>query len=164
MSENLVTKETVILDLKTEDKKDALHHICAHLFLLRKTQDPSALYNDIIKREQTVSTFAGQKIAIPHVITSNITEPTLCFVRIESEDFTWSSDDQYVRIIFLLCVPMKDDLRQLRESQSYIFSSIAQLMGDTNIIDLWLNTNEHSAILTSLQSAFKSNLNTTIEN
>lgn len=164
MNENLVTQETVILDLNIKDKMDALHNICGHLFLLRKTQDPSALYNDIIEREEKVSTYAGQKVAIPHVITRYISEPTLCFVRIENEDFTWSSDDQYVRILFLLCVPLEKELRQLRESQSYIFSSIAQLMSDTNTTDLWLNTNEPSKILTSLQSAFKSNLTTTIKN
>ncbi len=164
MSENLVAKDTVILDLQADNKIDALHNICAQLFLLRKTQNPSGLYADIIKREEVVSTFAGQQIAIPHVITENISEPTLCFVRMGNEHFTWSSDDQNSRIIFLLCVPMQYDLQQLRESQSYVFSSIAQLMGDTAIIDLWLSTNDKQQVLNSLQSAFKSNLNITVKN
>lgn len=163
MSEKLITKSTVILDLQAENKTDALHNICGHLFLLRKTQDPSNLYSDIIKREDTVSTFAGQQVAIPHVITQYISEPTLCFVRIADEDFTWSSHDQNVRIIFLLCVPAQHNLQQLRQSQSYIFSSIAQLMSDTAIIDLWLTTTDQQHVLNSLQLAFKSNLNSTIE-
>jgi PTS system fructose-specific IIA component len=162
MNKNLITEDTVIFDLKANDKTDALHSICARLFLLRKTQDPSHLYNNIIERENSVSTFAGQQVAIPHVITKHISEPTLCFVRINNDDFTWSGNDQNVRIIFLLCVPIQDDLQQLRESQSYIFSSIAQLMSDSKIMDLWLTTNEQQKVLDSLQSAFKSNLNTTI--
>jgi len=162
MSKDLITEETVILNLQADTKADALHNICAHLFLLRKTQDPSGLYTDIIKREEIMSTFAGQKVAIPHVITKYISEPTLCFVRIANEDFTWSGHDQNVRIIFLLCVPVQQDLQQLRQSQSYVFSSVAQLMSNPETIDLWLTTNEQQEVLNSLQSTFKSTLNTTI--
>ena len=162
MSKDLITEETVIFNLQAENKADALYNICAHLFLLRKTQDPSALYTDIIKREEIMSTFAGQQVAIPHVITEYISEPTLCFVRIANEDFTWSGHDQNVRIIFLLCVPIQYDIQKLRQSQSYVFSYIAQLMGNPQTIDLWLATNEQREVLNSLQSAFKSNLNTTI--
>jgi len=163
MNENLITKETVILDLQADSRTDALYKICAQLFLLKKSQDPNGLYTDIIKREEMVSTFAGQQVAIPHVITLSISEPTLSFIRIKNEDFTWGGDDQNVRIVFLLCVPMRDDLKKLRESQSYVFSSIAHLMGDSEIFDLWLNTNDQQQILDSLKSAFKSNLNQIIE-
>ncbi|TEW55522.1 PTS sugar transporter subunit IIA [Psychromonas sp. RZ22] len=163
MTENLITIETMMLDLPSDSKADALHKICGHLFLLRKSQDPSALYNDIMKREEMVSTFAGQQIAIPHVITDYISSPTLCFVRINNKDFTWSDNDQSVRIIFLLCVPTEVNLQQLRESQSYIFSSIAQLMGNTKMIDLWLNSNKAEDILDSLKTAFESNLHSTIK-
>jgi len=161
MNESLINKDMVILDLPVNSKTEALHHICAHLYLHKKTVNPSSLYDDIIEREDKVSTFAGQQVAIPHVITQYISEPTLCFVRIENEDFTWSDNDQNVRMIFLLCVPEQHDLQKLRLSQSYIFSSIAQLMGDMKIIDLWLTTNDQQAILDSLQLAFESNLNKT---
>jgi fructose PTS system EIIA component len=163
MNDNLITIDTVILDLQAQSRIDALHNICAQLFLLRKTQDPNSLYTDIIKREDMVSTFAGQQVAIPHVITLAISQPTLSFVRIKNEDFTWGGDDQDVRIIFLLCVPMRGELQQLRQSQSYVFSSIAQLMGDASIMDLWLTTNDRQQILDSLQSAFKSNLTSAIK-
>ena len=164
MSENLINEDTVILDLEADNKIDALHNICAYLFLHKKTQDPTGLHTDIIKREELVSTYAGQQVAIPHVITQFISQPTLCFVRLKKKDFTWSDHDQEVRIIFLLCVPVQGDLPKLRQSQSYIFSSIAQMMGDPSIIDLWLNTDDKQKVLNSLQSAFQSNLNPTTAN
>ncbi|WP_196159873.1 PTS sugar transporter subunit IIA [Reinekea sp. G2M2-21] len=160
MNNSLITHETILLDLKADTKADALHKICAHLFMLKKTQNPSALYNDIIKREDVVSTFAGQHTAIPHTISQHINEPVLCFVRLANEDFTWNGKDEDVRIIFLLSAPAQDDLQKLRESQSYVFSSVAQLMGRTEIVDLWLTTQDEQAILDSLQQAFESNLNT----
>jgi len=158
VSDSLISKQTIILELEADDKIDALHNICAHLFLHKKTLDPANLHQDIIKREELVSTFAGQQVAIPHVITEYISKTTLCFARTKNKDFTWNGHDQDVRLIFLLCVPTKDDLRQLRQSQSYVFSSIAQLMGDPKVIDLWLNTNDEDCVLNSLQKAFESNL------
>ena len=128
--------------------------------MLKKTQNPSALYNDIIKRENVVSTFAGQHTAIPHTISQHINEPVLCFVRVANDDFTWNGKDEDVRIIFLLSAPTQDDLQILRESQSYVFSSVAQLMSQTEILDLWLTTDNEQLILDSLQKAFESYLNT----
>jgi len=160
MNNSLITKDTILLNLDAVNKEDAVHKICAHLFLLKKTQDPSLLYRDIIKREDVVSTFAGQHTAIPHTISEYIAEPVLCFARLKNEDFTWNGKDEDVRIIFLLSAPTQDDLQKLRQSQSYVFSSVAQLMGRPEIMDLWLTTNDEQAILDSLRSAFESNLTT----
>ncbi|MCE2596829.1 PTS sugar transporter subunit IIA [Motilimonas cestriensis] len=159
MSEHLISQQTILLDFAADSKTDALYKICAHLFLMRKTQNPAGLYDDIIKREAIVSTFAGQHTAIPHVISSHVSEPVLCFVRLSNQDFVWNDNDEDVRIIFFLSVPEQKDLKQLRESQSHVFSSIAQLMQDTHIMDLWLTTNDEQVILDSLKTAFQSNLN-----
>ncbi|BEU03195.1 hypothetical protein OAG1_19950 [Agarivorans sp. OAG1] len=161
MNQDLITKQSILLDFEAESKDEALYSICAQLFLLRKTTDPTGLYNDIIKRENIVSTFAGQHTAIPHVITQHINEPVLCFVRVKSDEFYWNEEDEDVRIIFLLAVPLKENLKKLRESQSYVFSSIAQLMTDPSMIELWLTTNEERVILDSLNLAFESNFKAT---
>jgi PTS system fructose-specific IIA component len=158
MNQKLITEQSILLDFEADSKDEALYGICAQLFLLRKTSNPSGLYKDIIQRENVVSTFAGQHTAIPHVITQHINEPVLCFVRMQNPDFCWNSADEDVRIIFLLAVPPKENLQKLRESQSYVFSSIAQLMNDPKMIECWLTTSEERVILDSLQLAFQSNL------
>lgn len=162
MNNTLITKETILLDLEAESKADALHRICAHLFLLKKTQDPSGLYCDIIKREEVVSTFAGTHTAIPHTISEYVDSPVLCFARLNDDDFTWNGKDEDVRFIFLLSAPKKDDLKKLRQSQSYVFSSIAQLLGQSQIVDLWMTTDDKQVVLDSLLQAFESNRTTTI--
>jgi PTS system fructose-specific IIA component len=162
MNKSLITKETILLDFEADSKTDAVHKICAHLFLLKKTQNPSSLYIDIIKREEVVSTFAGTHTAIPHTISEHVTEPVLCFARLKDDDFTWNGDDEDVRFIFLLSAPAQDDLKKLRQSQSYIFSSVAQLLSQPETVEQWMTTNDTQVILDSLQNAFESNQTITI--
>jgi PTS system fructose-specific IIA component len=162
MNNSLITVDTILLDLDAESKTDAVHKICAHLFMLKKTQDPSLLYADIIKREDVVSTFAGTRTAIPHAITKHIVEPVLFFARVANEDFTWNGNDEDVRFIFLLAAPAQEDLKKLRESQSYVFSSVAQLLSKPDVVERWLTTYSKQDVLESLNETFESNQTTTI--
>lgn len=160
MDNTLITKETILLNLDATSKTDALHKMCGHLFMVKKTQNPSMLFSDITKREAEVSTFAGSKTAIPHTISEHIDDPVLCFARVKSDEFTWDGNDEDVRFIFLLSAPAKDDLRQLRQSQSYVFSSVAQLISRSEILELWDKAESEQVILDSLNEEFKANLNT----
>lgn len=162
MNKNLITEETILLDFDADSKTDAVHKICAHLFLLKKTQNPSSLYLDIIKREEVVSTFAGTHTAIPHTISEHVFEPVLCFARLKDDDFTWNGEDEDVRFIFLLSAPAQDDLKKLRQSQSYIFSSVAQLLSQPTTVEQWMTTNDKQVILNSLHQAFETNQTITI--
>lgn len=156
----IIKKEMILLNLDATSKNDALHKICGHLFLVKKTQNPSMLYSDIVNREKEVSTFAGSRTAIPHTITKHVDEPVLCFARISNEDFTWNESDEEVRFVLLLCVPVQEDLRKLRQSQSYVFSSVALLISQTEVLELWDTAESEQVIFDSLNEAFKANLNT----
>lgn len=158
----LLTKDTILLDLDATSKTDAIHKICAHLFLMKKTLNPSLLYQDIIARENVVSTYAGCLTAIPHTISSHVDEPVLCFARTKDEDFSWNGSDEEVRFILLLSAPARDDLRKLRQSQSYVFSAVAQLISRHEVLERWLATDDQQEVLDSLYQAFQANLNTTI--
>ncbi len=151
----LITKKTIQLNLNSETKFDAIRSLCGLLFSANRTDNPALLYQDIIKREETVSTFAGMQTAIPHVITKHISEPTLCFARVSSDDFTWDGVDEKVRFIFLLSAPAQDDLKKLRQSQSYVFSSVAQLITQTDTMEIWESAMDEQVILDSLHTAFE---------
>jgi PTS system fructose-specific IIA component len=153
----LITKKTILLNLDAESKFDAIRGLCGLLFSLNKTENPALLYQDIIKREEVVSTFAGTQTAIPHAITKHISEPTLCFARISNDDFTWDGKDEKVRFVFLLSAPAQDDLKKLRQSQSYVFSSVAQLISRADTLELWDSATDAQVILDSLNTAFEAN-------
>lgn len=163
MKNTLITENTVILDLNATSKTDAIHQLCGHLFMLKKTVNPLGLYSDIIEREDIVSTYAGTLTAIPHAISANVDEPVLCFARVQSDDMTWNADDEVVRFIFLLSAPKTDDLKLLRLSQSHVFSAIAQLLMRPEVIDRWLTTQDKSDILDSLMEALDNNRTITMQ-
>ena len=152
---DLITKETIQLDLEADSKFDAIRALCGLLFGINRSNDPSLLYRDIVRREEAVSTFAGTQTAIPHAISDHISVPTLCFARTANPDFTWDGKDQAVRFVFLLSAPSVGDLKQLRQSMSYVFSSVAQLICQPETLELWETATEEQVILDSLSSAFE---------
>ena len=102
---SLITRDTILLNLEAESKFDAIRTLCGLLFGINRTEEPALLYQDIVKREETVSTFAGSLTAIPHAITDHVSAPTLCFARMNNLDFTWDGADESVRYVFLLSPP-----------------------------------------------------------
>ncbi|MCB1759634.1 MAG: PTS sugar transporter subunit IIA [Gammaproteobacteria bacterium] len=151
---SLITKEAIQLDLDANSKFDVIRSLCGRLFVVNRTENPSSLYQDIIKREEVVSTFAGWQTAIPHAISRHISVPSLCFARVKEDDFSWNSRDEIVRFVFLLCAPISEDMKRLRQSQSYVFSSVAQLIGQAETIELWQQASDEQVILDSLCRAF----------
>ena len=152
---SLITKGTIHLNLDAASKFDAIHSLCGQLFIANKTENPSLLYKDIIKREEEISTFAGSRTAIPHAITKYISEPVLCFARISHDHFVWGGSDEKVRFVLLLAAPVQDDLKKLRQRLSYVFSSVAQLINQVETLELWETAKDEQVILDSLSSAFE---------
>ena len=158
MDNELIKKDMILLDLDVSSREDAIHAICSQMFFLRRTTEPALLHADIMSREDVVSTFAGSFTAIPHTITRHITEPTLCFARIRNDDLTWSGIGEDVRFVFFLAVPDKGDLKTLRKSQSHIFASIAQLIGEIDTLNFWKSAQDKQLILDGLNQAFGARL------
>ena len=74
-----------------------------------------------------------------------------------NDDFTWDGKDEKVRFVFLLSAPAQDDLKKPRQSQSYVFSSVAQLISRADTLELWDSATDAQVILDSLNTAFEAN-------
>ena len=60
-------KNSTIIDLKSYDKTEALKELAAHLIKATgTTRRKKAIIDDVLKREESASTFIGHGIAIPH--------------------------------------------------------------------------------------------------
>lgn len=151
----IVTKwEAVWLDFPGSSREEALHNICNRLHDLKKTEDPAALYEDVIKREELVSTFAGHDTAIPHVITPHINEAVLCFVRAEDSDLTWHGSSETVSFVIFSAVPDSADASGIRAEQSQIFGAIAQLIRTPEVLERWKFARDPDVIRRDLDHAF----------
>ncbi len=155
--DKLINSQMVMIDFEAAFKEDAIKKICTQLFSLKRTDGANLLYKDIMARENIVSTFAGLSMAIPHAITPHIKEASLCFMRLKNQ-IIWNGQDEIVQYVLLLAVPETGDLGELRKKQSYIFSSIAQSISQTETLDIWKNAEHKEEILESLQQSFQTYL------
>ncbi|TCP20859.1 PTS system D-fructose-specific IIA component (F1P-forming) (Frc family) /PTS system D-fructose-specific IIB component (F1P-forming) (Frc family) /PTS system D-fructose-specific IIC component (F1P-forming) (Frc family) [Scopulibacillus darangshiensis] len=78
---DLLTKDTIIMDLGSSSKKDVLDELAGQLKAAGKLNDEAAYREAIDRREQESTTGVGEGIAIPHAKTSAVETPAIAFGR-----------------------------------------------------------------------------------
>ncbi|MDR2073717.1 MAG: PTS sugar transporter subunit IIA [Spirochaetaceae bacterium] len=107
-SYNAVQVESIIsvdrvLFLEYETKRDALMALAANLATAPQVKNRQELAEEIIRREELMSTAIGRGIAIPHVRLSSVTDLVVSvgISRINILDFQ-ALDDEPVRLLFMI--------------------------------------------------------------
>ncbi|WP_416151865.1 fructose-specific PTS transporter subunit EIIC [Salipaludibacillus sp. HK11] len=77
----LLTKETMILDLVSSTKKEVIDELATKLDKAGKLQNKQSFIEEIHKREEQSSTGIGEGVAIPHAKSKSVKEPTIVFGR-----------------------------------------------------------------------------------
>ena len=98
----LLTQETIALDLAAKSKKDVLAELIGQLDRAGKLTDPEAFRKDILAREEQSTTGIGETIAIPHAKSAAVKTPAIAFGRsFEGIDFD-SMDGQPAHLFFMI--------------------------------------------------------------
>lgn len=150
-----VHHDNIWLDFAATSRADAIHSICNTLHQKNKTTDLNGLYADIIRRECMVSTFAGHDTAIPHVISSHVDEPVLCFIRVNNSDFTWHGDSEKVTFIIFSAIPANKNTFDGREQHSRLFAAVAQLLHTPEVTNRWKTTTDAQLICDDFNHALR---------
>lgn len=98
----LLTKETIIVDLKSTTKADVIGELTNKLDRAGRLRDKEEFKNAIWKRENEFSTGIGEGIAIPHAKTSAVKTPALAFGRSKSGIDYDSLDGNSSYIFFMI--------------------------------------------------------------
>lgn len=98
----LLTKETIIVDLKSNTKADVIDELTNKLDRAGRLRDKEEFKNAIWKRENEFSTGIGEGIAIPHAKTSAVRTPALAFGRSKSGIDYDSLDGNSSHIFFMI--------------------------------------------------------------
>ncbi|ASK61449.1 PTS fructose transporter subunit IIA [Virgibacillus phasianinus] len=98
----LLSQDTIILDLQAQSKKDALNELANQLDKAGKLNDKQAYINDIFSREEQSTTGIGESIAIPHAKSSAVKVPAIAFGRSESGIDFDSLDGQPAHLFFMI--------------------------------------------------------------
>lgn len=99
---NILSPERIVF-FNHSTKHDSLVQLAQNLATAPQIKDASELENEILKREELMSTAIGRGIAIPHVRLSSVTDLVMS-VGISKTDIIdfQSIDDTPVRILFMI--------------------------------------------------------------
>jgi nitrogen PTS system EIIA component len=102
---DILSSDTVTLDLKAQGKKEALEELCRLLSAGKRLSDPDTLLKTLVDREALGSTGIGQGVAIPHgksaAVSGQVAALALSKKGVEFD----SLDGEPVHILFLLVAP-----------------------------------------------------------
>lgn len=73
----MIQKELINVNLKSNTSESALAEIVEHLFNKRKIKDKKQILNMLLKREKLGSTCIAEGLAIPHARISDLKEPLI---------------------------------------------------------------------------------------
>jgi mannitol/fructose-specific phosphotransferase system IIA component (Ntr-type) len=104
----MITSDTITLNLKGKTKKAVINELLDLLQANGKLLDRTTVLNDILDREQTMSTAIPNGIALPHAKTNAVQELTAAIgIKKSGVDFDSPFDDKTNIIILALAPPNK---------------------------------------------------------
>ncbi len=102
---DLLSKEYILLDLDKHNKQEIIETMLSLVGKHPHLTDPKKLQQDVLKREEEMSTGIGKNIALPHAKTTAVKKPLLAFAILnKGVDFN-AIDNEPVRLVFLLATP-----------------------------------------------------------
>ncbi len=106
--------EDYILDIKSDNKKDALNELLEVISKNERITDKSTFAKEIFNREKLMSTGIGYGIAVPHARHKSVKDFVIAIGRkIEGLEYE-SIDDKPVKLIFLIGASDKQDKDYIR--------------------------------------------------
>ena len=138
----------VILEIEATNKKEAIDELSQLLLERGKILDKKVYVDDILSREETMSTYCGYGVAIPHSVSLVVDEAAFAFGR--SSGIVWDEGDEPVKFIILLAIP------KLKEGEDNIhiemMSTIATLALEDDIREAWASATSIDEILDTFKN------------
>ncbi len=111
---NILSPDRIVF-LNHSTKRDALIELSNTLATAPQIKSVEELSNEIIKREELMSTAIGRSIAIPHVRLSSVTDLVMAvgISKVEIIDFQ-TIDDEPVRLLFMIAAAYNQHAQYLQ--------------------------------------------------
>ncbi|WP_076791591.1 PTS sugar transporter subunit IIA [Chlorobium sp. KB01] len=103
--EGLLSEKHIVLNLELATKRQVIEKMLSIAATHKGVTDINKLREDVVRREEEMSTGIGKQIALPHAKTSAVTEPVLALATLQREINFDSIDNEPVQIVFLLATP-----------------------------------------------------------
>lgn len=101
----MLSEETIEIDLKAKDKDEVLKEMVEILFNAKKIKDKEKVLEDIKRREEMMTTGIGHGVAIPHAKSDAVETLVAAFGRSKKGIDFKSIDGEPVYLFFILVSP-----------------------------------------------------------
>lgn len=96
----------VLLDEELNSKEEVIHYL-THV-TNNKVIDQDQYEKDVLIRENTIPTYVGFNIGLPHARTSGVSEAFVLYARLKNEVAWGEAEEEKANQVFLIGVPDKD--------------------------------------------------------
>jgi len=103
--EGLLSEKYIVLNLDLALKSKVIEQMLSLVADHPGVLDIARLSEDVLKREQDMSTGIGKALALPHAKSVGVSQPVMAFATLSNPINFDSIDDEPVRIVFLLATP-----------------------------------------------------------
>ncbi|MDM8517787.1 PTS sugar transporter subunit IIA [Desulfobacterales bacterium HSG16] len=100
-----ISADNIFLDIDLRDKESVFKFVSDAFVNLGLAQDPDHIYDGFKTREEMMSTGIGEGLAIPHTVSSQLSDAAFCILRLKKSIEFDSLDGKPVDIILSLVVP-----------------------------------------------------------
>jgi len=145
---NIVDKSFIYLKENCDTRQALIRKIGEDLKKANRIKNIEAFLKDILTREEDISTYMGDGIAIPHCKADNVLNSTVVLLRNEKK-VIWNSDDEPTDLVFLLSI--KNTNQNEDQSHLKVLSRLAQNLMNENFMDII----RHESDIDSIYQALK---------
>ncbi|NMW21268.1 MAG: PTS sugar transporter subunit IIA [Chlorobiaceae bacterium] len=140
--EGLLAEKYIVLNLDLALKGQVIEKMVSIVADHAGVSNIGKLREDVLRREQEMSTGIGKSIALPHAKTDGVTEPVMAFATLRNEMNFDSIDNEPVRIVFLLATPEEMLAEHLK-----LLGRITRLAGREDIRQRLLLSSSPAAVI-----------------
>ena len=133
---SLISENQIRLDCRVKSKAEVIDLFVDLMYESDKIKDKGLLKEEIYKREDIANTAIGDEIAIPHALSSEVTEAGLIFLRLKNP-INWGNSDK-VKYVFGIAVPKENKNNQHLK----ILSTLARNLMNEKFKDELLNSKD----------------------
>ncbi len=140
---NVLKTNNVYLNVDLQSKQDLFKFVAEKLQSAKVLKDSESFLSGLNEREAQSPTGFENGIAIPHVQSDSVTEPTITVVRTTSPigDYESIMADNQVKLVFLIAVPKNAGSEHLK-----LLSSLSTKLMDKELIDKLMVADENEIV------------------
>lgn len=148
----LLDINNISLEMEASTKDEAITDLTTLLKDSNCISDSNQFINDILKREEQMSTYCGSQSAIPHAISSVVIKPSIALGITQGTAWEVDDDMEIVNLIFMLAIPPKSG-----DTHIELLSNIALLILEDEFRSKILNAKSREQIIEIFDNSIKSN-------